>query len=300
MTGTGTGTDRISEEHVAHWREHGWVIVPDFLTPGEVKEGKENLHRYFPTWEEYAAAPERYEALPFWRDFPYVGDALNNITTHPELIAFVEHALGTPDIFITQGLLWAKYAGKGNWDQQHHCDFGNNSLVVPRDDGAFRQIPMITYYEDVTLDLGPTYVVSQTVTGGDSFGGGGATAPLPMQLTREHTEVYEAEHPVTLTAGSLMIYSMATYHRGSAMTASAGARFSHHIVWRRAGDEWMGFRAFPYEGNTPELKRFIEQATPRQRSVIGFPPPGHEYWNEATLAGVAARYPGMDMGPYCP
>ncbi|HZQ26531.1 MAG TPA: phytanoyl-CoA dioxygenase family protein [Acidimicrobiales bacterium] len=287
-----TGTDRISDEHIAHWHEHGWVIVPDFLTPGELKEARENLERYFPSWEEYAAAAERYEAMPFWREFPYVGDALNNITTHPELIAFVEQALGTPDVFITQGLLWAKYAGKGDWEQDHHLDFGNNTLVVPRDDGAFRQVPMIVYYEDVTVDLGPTYVVSQTVT---HTGG-----PLPMQLGREHTDAYAAEHPVTLTAGSLMIYSMATYHRGSAMKAASGTRFSHHIVWRRAGYEWMGFRAFPREGNTAEMKRFIEQATPRQRTVIGFPPPDHEYWNEATLAGVAARYPGMDMGPYCP
>src|SRR5581483_9204183 len=98
-----TGTDRISDEHIAHWHEHGWVIVPDFLTPGELKEARENLERYFPSWEEYAAAAERYEAMPFWREFPYVGDALNNITTHPELIAFVEQALGTPDVFITQG-----------------------------------------------------------------------------------------------------------------------------------------------------------------------------------------------------
>jgi hypothetical protein len=31
---------------------------------------------------------------------------------------------------------------------------------------------------------------------------------------------------------------------------------------------------------------------------LGFPPPGHPYWNEATLVGVAARYPGLDLKPW--
>jgi hypothetical protein len=46
------------------------------------------------------------------------------------------------------------------------------------------------------------------------------------------------------------------------------------------------------------MKRFIERATPRQREVLGFPPPGHPYWNPETLAAVATRYPKMDMSPY--
>ena len=32
--------------------------------------------------------------------------------------------------------------------------------------------------------------------------------------------------------------------------------------------------------------------------LIGFPAPGDPYWDEEAVAGVAARYPGMDMGPY--
>jgi hypothetical protein len=36
----------------------------------------------------------------------------------------------------------------------------------------------------------------------------------------------------------------------------------------------------------------------RQRDLFGFPPPGSDYWTQETLAGVAARYPAMDMTPY--
>jgi Phytanoyl-CoA dioxygenase (PhyH) len=284
------GNPRITDEQVAEWRKHGFVVIPDFLTPAELTDARENVRRYFPTWDEYEAAPHRYEGISPWREFPFVGDTLNNLTTHPDLIAFVEAALGTEDIFITQSLIWGKYAGRGDWDQELHVDFGNNTLVVPRDDGEFRQVPMILYFEDVDVSLGPTHVVSQTVTE--------PRQPLPMRLPDGPAEIHAEEQPVTVTAGSLMVYSMRTYHRGSRITATAGARFTQHIVWRRAGYEWMGWRAFPREAREPAFVRFVEQATPRQRTVIGFPAPGHPYWNDDTLDGVARRYPGMDMAPY--
>ena len=38
--------------------------------------------------------------------------------------------------------------------------------------------------------------------------------------------------------------------------------------------------------------------TARQLTVLGFPAPGHPYWTEDTLRGVAARYPLLDMTPW--
>jgi hypothetical protein len=56
-----------------------------------------------------------------------------------------------------------------------------------------------------------------------------------------------------------------------------------------------GSRPYP---DSPDMRSFIENATPRQRELIGFPGVGSAYWNEETLRGVAARYPSMDMSPY--
>jgi hypothetical protein len=41
--------------------------------------------------------------------------------------------------------------------------------------------------------------------------------------------------------------------------------------------------------------RFMRHATVRQLTVLGFPKPGDAYWTAETLAGVAARYPSLDM-----
>ena len=37
---------------------------------------------------------------------------------------------------------------------------------------------------------------------------------------------------------------------------------------------------------------------PRQLTALGFPKPGDPYWTAETLAGVAARYPSLDMTPW--
>jgi hypothetical protein len=41
--------------------------------------------------------------------------------------------------------------------------------------------------------------------------------------------------------------------------------------------------------------QFAHRATQRQLALFGFPPPGHPYWTEATLAGTAQRYPKLNM-----
>lgn len=36
----------------------------------------------------------------------------------------------------------------------------------------------------------------------------------------------------------------------------------------------------------------------RQLGLFGFPPPGHPYWTPDALAGMALRYPGLDLSPW--
>lgn len=35
----------------------------------------------------------------------------------------------------------------------------------------------------------------------------------------------------------------------------------------------------------------------RQLMLFGFPPPGHPFWTDETLAAMALRYPGLDLTP---
>src|ERR1700733_2545113 len=154
----------VNESQLEHLRSHGFVLVPDFLTRDELLAARQNMLRYVPTAEELSATPERYpwvfeEAERLQTEFPFAGDALNHVATHPDLISFVERALGTPGVLLSQSAIWAKYAGTGDFEQALHLDYEGNTLVVPRDDGDYRQVNMILYYTEVTKEMGPTCVV---------------------------------------------------------------------------------------------------------------------------------------------
>jgi ectoine hydroxylase-related dioxygenase (phytanoyl-CoA dioxygenase family) len=287
---------RITDTHRDHLLRHGYAIVPNFLTGEELSAARSEFLRYFPTADELHATPQRYGAIfedpeHLQVEFPFASDVLNDISTHAELIGFVERLLGTRDVLLSQAAIWAKYAGTGDFDQGLHLDYQGNTLVVPRDDGAFRQVNMILYYTDVGAEMGPTYVVSQEKT---------RDLPLwPTHRTRKKSpELYKHERPVLANAGDLLIFSMRTWHRASDITAESGARFSHHFVWRAAEHVFQGYHQWSQMGEKPEMQSFIERTTPRQREVLGFPKPGDPYWNAETLAAVQLRYPKMEWTPY--
>ena len=81
------------------------------------------------------------------------------------------------------------------------------------------------------------------------------------------------------------------------MTATAGARFSQFVAFHTTGPGWLGSTSFQGAGGLPEMDHFLTHATPRERELVGFPAPGDPYWDDETRAGVAARYPRMDMTP---
>lgn len=288
----------ISDSDYEHWKEHGYVIVR-LLDDDQVAAALENIYEYLPSWEEYARHPRWFQhsiAAPVrgpgqGATFPFVGDALNASTIHPDYVAFAERVMGTKKIMLSHGQMGGKYAGTRDFEQSLHSDYGNNTLVFPKPDSEIIDLPMIVYYTDVTVDLSPTYIVPQDFTRDDPL--------VPRHRSREeYPELYEHEMPVTVPAGSALIYSMNTFHRGSALRAKEGVRFAQNIGLKRIDQPWCGQETFQHEGGRPEMDHFLEAATPRERELAGFPGVGDPYWTKATVAGVGARYPGMDMTPY--
>jgi len=287
---------RITDTHRDQLLHHGYAIVPNFLTAAELAAARSEFLRYYPTAEELHSTPQRYGAIfedpeHLQVEFPFASDVLNDVSTHLELIDFVERLLGTPDVLLSQAAIWAKYATTGDFEQGLHLDYQGNTLVVPRDDGAYRQVNMILYYTDVDAEMGPTHVVSQEKT---------RDVPLwPTHRTRKKSpELYKHERPVLANAGDLLIFSMRTWHRASDMTAEHGHRFSHHLVYRSDQHNFQGYHLWSPMGEHADLERFIEHSTPRQREVLGFPKAGDAYWTEETIEAVKLRYPGMDVERY--
>src|SRR5947208_14183300 len=82
---------RITQAQTDQLLRHGYAIVPRFLSADEVSAAMENLLQYVPTPQELAATPQRYawvydEAEHLQTEFPFAGDALNHVSTHPAII----------------------------------------------------------------------------------------------------------------------------------------------------------------------------------------------------------------------
>jgi hypothetical protein len=289
---------RVTDEHVEHWLEHGYVIVEGFLTDAELRAAQEATTAHFPSVGEFERDRARYanlktQSLVCHPSRPFPQPALNDVMLHPELLSFARRALASEHVALVQSGVGVKYAGTDDFEQRLHLDYGNNDLAVPRVEGrSYQQIALFIYYTDVTLETSPTYVVSMQHT---------RDLPrIPSSYRREdRPDLYAHEFPVVVPAGSLLVYSMRTWHRGSGFKVPSHARRIHHgLCFADRRHPWQGMIPWAISGGSKEMNALLTRATPEQRTVIGFPPVGHEYWNEQTLTDVAARYPQMDMTPY--
>ena len=283
---------RVSDATLAEVRERGFSIMEGFLGPEELAAARDALWLHFPRPEDYFADPvrfDRYGASQFAgvEEFPYRTWDLNGLAVHTDLVDAAERYLQTTDLHLYQVELWAKYAGAVDYDQPLHRDYGSHSLVVPRGEPRYQQLTTFIFLSDVTEQDGPTRIVP--------YEAGKDVPYTPLYIP--FGQLAESEVPCTGAAGSLLVYRTDILHRGSDFGAPERARFSLLVDFQVRGTTWGGKMAWPKQ--SPERwAKFIPHCSVRQRDLFGFPRPGDPYWNDETLEGVAARYPGIDLSPY--
>ena len=283
---------RVSDATLAEVRERGFSLMEGFLSVAELSAAREALWLHFPRPQDYFADPDayaRYAASQFAgvEEFPYRSWDLNRLAVHPDLVDVAERYLETTELHLYKVELWAKYAGAVNYDQPLHRDYGSHSLVVPRPGSRYQQLTTFVFLSDVTEEDGPTLIVPYEA---------GKDVPY-TPLYMPFGSLRHAEVACTGPAGSLLLYRTDILHRGSEMTGSGRSRFSVLADFQVRGTTWGGKMAWPRQ--SPERwARFIPQCSVRERDLFGFPRPGDPYWCDETLAGVAARYPGIDLAPY--
>ena len=294
----------------AHFDEHGWVLVPGLVPTPDIDAALPQLFRLYPTPEEVASGERTPRTAPFLnadvdeggrrfraqqfsglRDAPTGDPALDTLALHHRILDLVEALLGTADIRLYQAETFAKYSGAADYEQPLHVDETNHTLVPPRRDGGYRQVQLFLYLSDVTEERGATRVVSRQIT---------SAVPRGDVVLHQAGRVRLDEHEVAAVgpAGSVLAYSADTVHRGAAMTEPGAGRFFFNLAYRPAGIDWVGALPWPRRGIDPAMTGWIEALDLRQLLAVGFPPPGHPYWDEETLAATADRYPNLDLEPF--
>jgi len=292
------------EAAAVHFREHGYVILSGFLAERDLRPAQEELGLVFPTAEEYHGSRDPDLRARFAGRagagadyFPFASVEWSLLGVSQPLVGLAEALLGTPAIRVYELHNWAKYTGAADYDQALHRDYGNHTVVVPVGDWALGAVELFIYVHDVPESHGPTHVVSRQ-----------RTASLPPSLQHlakdAYPEVYASEVSAAGPAGTVLAYRTDTFHRGTPMTAPAGARFALKVSYRIVGDAWDAWidrlAGTGRIGLAEDWHDFVARATPRQLELLGFPPRGHRYWTSQTWLAVCRRYPAADLSAFQP
>lgn len=301
--------ERFSDAHLQTWARDGAVLIPDFFTNQEIADIQRDIELVYPRpWrpkipnffsrmvtrkgKRFAFGDFGQDQLLYLIDFPFnCSEKLNLIGLHPSLLAFSKEALQTNRVQAYQMSLWAKYSNYANYEQPFHCDYTNHTLAVPSDDLRLSAVNFMIYLSDVTDAHGAIHFV-----------------PLPEseQIVPDLCIIPDADAQLSLKerersgsggAGSVFAYRIDVYHRGTNLTAPRGRRFTLSASFKAAGNEAIGYSAWPSTVARP-WKVVFDHATPEQLACLGVPLPGDPFWTERTVAAAQARWPGWDMSAY--
>lgn len=305
------------DAEVTTWRDEGWVLLEGLIATDTIDAVTDDVRLLFPDIEEYYGDPEgvtlRRRGRPLapkedfvWPEdgpgfrseqqrwagvFPFEGSgALNRLCVHPSLIDFAERALESTELRLYQAQASAKYAGLTNYEQPMHTD-RNHSWIPAIGQAPWWNLTGFLYLTDVTPDENPTKLVSVR----DSAT---VDSPYPVILPQMDPDLYAAEQSAPGVRGSYLAYRSDVWHRGAAFGTPNTARFNLGLAFKRAGQDWIGYDTQQSRSTGAAWTQFVEQSTPRELALFGFPEPGHPVWNESLLDETARRYPKLDLAPW--
>lgn len=306
-----------TDDEIATWRAEGWVLLQGLLGTDEVDAASDDLHQVFPSCDEYHSDPEgvtecrkghpvkpkedyawpdegpgfRADQQRWMAAFPFPGSGvLNRLCVHPSIVDFAERALGTSEIRLYQAHASAKYSGLTNYEQPMHTD-RNHSWLPAVGASPWWNLEGFLYLTDVTENENPTRMVSvrDTATMKSTY---------PVTFPNLDPDIYAAERSCIGVRGSYLAYRSDVWHRGTNFASPGTARVLVALAFKHAGHDWIGYDTQQSRSTGAEWTTFVEQSTPRELELFGFPPPGHPIWSELLLDQTAVRYPKLDLAPW--
>lgn len=296
-------SDRVTEQHIQQWHTDGAVVVEDFFDPAEIARIYADYQQLYGTQGSGDGQAKDVKApgavgASHRKQFlnvdilPYQASVeMNMISLNPELIALAKQLLGVDQVELYQSHTWAKFTGEADYDQAFHCDYANHTLTVPADDPSARTVNFVIYISAVTDGVGALHYVTK----GDAatvLGEGAIVAPREQQL-----ELKARQRSAAAPAGSVLAYSIDTFHRGTNLTDLNGHRYTMTVSFKAAGNGQIGFHVWQFSPDRP-WHLVLNHASPEQLQCLGIPLPGDPFWTPRTLALTQSRWPDWDMCAY--
>jgi len=260
---------KLSDEHFKTFVKQGFVVVEDFYPEEQRTQIAAAVRQTLQPWEALKDDPPERRLLT--DDFPYADMFFNELIVDWDLIAFVQRVLDSEDIHFRYAHNWARYPNPLAVQPNLHIDNGNNSLLPPTTDRRYGQISSWYFPEAVSEDQAPMLIIPK---------------PYGKDLTKQIL--------LTVPAGTIMIFNTHLWHAATVFKGSEGQRYSVTRIYGRADHYWEGVRSYTNSGSNEHLRKFIGRLSARDRELFRFPPAGHEYYTQETLAQLEEQYPGWN------
>lgn len=268
--------------------EDDYAVIPSYLPPATLERVLQLFAREVPTGQEFFDNHRKYfgliqRSVGITREFPDFSHELQLLTLDPVFADFGKRFLQTQNIVQGQSFLWAKYAQTGLGDQPLHVDMTDTSLASPTRDRRFKYLQMTIFVTEVEDDDASMRILPRRFSPNRPF--------WPSRLNEEEAKIYgRNEVSLNVPAGTLLIYTDTTYHRGSAFKTERGYRASLQFCWAPADVPWLGWRRWSRYAARPEMRSLLHKASAEQRELMGMPAADSPYWTQETRNAVAARY----------
>ncbi len=312
---------KLTQNQLDAFHRDGYIMVDDVFNPEEMSAALRDMEKIFygNSFDEFLAEFDRsgkadsvepsathsvthYGDTPYGRtQFPTGYDALDRLIENEDYLDIYADCLGTDDIAYCNAHLFMR---AGPSDQRHsehlwqgyHADHGTNTFLPPGYAvGSFDYVNSGVYLHDVDEDGAPMHVIP---------GSHRQAADVLVRLgggINDIRDVPEFAKPVPTTgkAGSVLLSSSYLIHAAVPFTNKRKQRAFWTLSLARGDNSRFTKLANPWLGPEQQFfKPFWEKTTPRVRTLFGWPQPGHAYYSDITLNGIAIQFPNMDLTPY--
>lgn len=300
---------------LAAFERDGYIIVSGLFEPEQIQAASREIERLtygksFNAWlaDCEAGAGEDPNFTQGRGQFPTGSEALDSLLFNEDYLDGFAACLGTEDLSYCNAHLFVRAGYTDNrhapepW-QGYHIDNDTCSLLPPHPDVMrYHYINSWVMLSDIDEDGAPLHVMPGShnqlgdimpglLKAGDGVRGSFSDIRLMPGLKRAI--------PVTGKAGDVLYYSSYLVH-GAVPFAN---KRKQRAVWtmsigRADNIGWNRYSHIYHYSDREFAIPFWSRATPRVRSLFGWPLPGDPYYTPETLEMLAAWFPEMDLQPY--